>query len=44
MTRLQQKKLKQQKLEIQDLRQELRFSNQTRSTVSRHLLKLTKHV
>ena len=42
MTRLQQKKIMHQRLEMQKLRQGLRFSNQTRSTIANHLLKLTK--
>ena len=42
MTKLQKRKIKEQRLEIAKLRSEVWFSNQIRQTVARRLLKLTR--
>ena len=42
LTRLQRRKLKEQKLEIAKLRSEVWHSNQTKQTVARRLLKMIR--
>jgi len=42
LTKLQKRKIKEQRLEIAKLRSEVWFSNQIRQTVARRLLKLTR--
>ena len=42
MTKLQKRKIKEQRLEIAKLRSEAYHNNQTRQTVARRLLKMTK--